>query len=502
VAPQPLDVRTCSASGVKFFDRNADGVRDPDDPGIPRFLIFADYDDDGRLDPIEPRTPSDNDGQWVLYDIRPPDGEYHLRETTLLRRSRTLPVATDWVCSYPNDGTPGGTGSAAEGRFPCAWGPLDVNEVPNARGHDFGNWFPARLTVEKVIEPAGDPGLFDLLVNGRVALPSAGDGSSRTISVPPGTYTVSELAVDGTNASDYHSTVECSPNTSRRGGVRPGTVFESIKLVAGDRATCTFRNIRPGSPAIAIEKVGPELAEAGDALQYRFYVTNPGDVPFPASDVEVADERCDDPPKLDEKQDGSGADGSPDTLDPVDTWVYRCVNRTAAPGDDCEPFRIDNTGTVTGSAEGTTVDDQDSASTVLLCPSPPFDPVPPPTTPPDGQEPGPVAPPGRTPPEAGAAGVASLKFRQATRGCISGRVRRLDLSGSRIRRVRVFVNGRRVRSLTVRTLQRRLTPRVTLPPGRYRVTALVTFQPGAGTPPVRLSRIVRVCAAAVPPVTG
>jgi hypothetical protein len=36
VAPQPLDVRTCSASGTKFFDRNANGVRDPDDPGIPR----------------------------------------------------------------------------------------------------------------------------------------------------------------------------------------------------------------------------------------------------------------------------------------------------------------------------------------------------------------------------------------------------------------------------------------------------------------------------------
>jgi Prealbumin-like fold domain len=502
VAPQPLDVRTCSASGVKFFDRDADGMRDPDDPGIPRFQIFADYDDDGRLDRLEPRTLSDNDGQWVLYDIRPPDGDYRLRETTLVRRSRTQPVATDWVCSYPNDSTPGGTGSAPEGRFRCAWGPLDVDEVPNARGRDFGNWFPARLTVEKVVEPADDPGLFDLFVNRRVVLPSAGDGSSTTISVPPGTYTVSELAAAGTNASDYRSTVQCRRNPTRRGGVRLGTVFESIELFAGDRATCTFRNIRPGSPAIAIEKVGPELAEAGDALQYGFYVTNPGDVPFPESGVEVADERCDDPPELDEKQDGSGADDSPGTLDPGDTWVYRCANRTAAPGDDCEPSRIDNIGTVSGSAEGTTVDDEDSASTVLLCPSPPFDPVPPPTTPPGGQEPGPVAPPGRTPPEAGAAGVASLKFRQATRGCISGRVRRLDLSGSRIRRVRVFVNGRRVRSLTVRTLQRRLTPRVTIPPGRYRVTALVTFQPGAGTPPVRLSRIVRVCAAAVPPVTG
>jgi uncharacterized repeat protein (TIGR01451 family) len=499
VAPQPLDVRTCSASGVKFFDRDADGVRDPDDPGIPRFLIFADYDDDGELDELEPRTLSDNDGQWVLYDIRPPDGNYRLRETTLVRRSRTRPVATDWVCSYPT----GGTGSGTAGRFPCAWGPIDVDLVPNIGGRDFGNWFPAQLTLEKVVEPAGDPGRVDLAVNGQVVLPSAGNGSSITIRVPPGVYTASEIATPGTNGAEYRSTVECRRNPTRRGGLRVGTVFEDTQLFAGDRATCTFRNIRPGSPAIAIRKVGPEVAVAGEALQYRFYVTNPGDVAFPATGVVVSDERCDDPPELTEKEDGSGADDSPGTLDPGDTWVYRCVNRIPAPSDDCEPFRIDNTSTVTGSAAGATVDDEDLASTVLLCPSPPFPDVVPPIGPPSEPDvPGPVAPPGRTPPQAGVAGVASLKFRQATRGCISGRVRRLDLSGSRIHRVRVFVNGRRVRNLTVRTLERRLTPRVTIPSGRYRVTALVIFQPGAGTPPVRLSRVVRVCAAAPPPVTG
>ncbi len=32
VAPRRLDVRTCSASGTKFFDRDADGVRDPTSP--------------------------------------------------------------------------------------------------------------------------------------------------------------------------------------------------------------------------------------------------------------------------------------------------------------------------------------------------------------------------------------------------------------------------------------------------------------------------------------
>ena len=51
------------------------------------------------------------------------------------------------------------------------------------------------------------------------------------------------------------------------------------------------------------------------------------------------------------------------------------------------------------------------------------------------------------------------------------------------------------RNLTVRTLQRRVTPRVTLPPGRYRVVAHVSFQRGSGTPPVTLTATVRICGA-------
>ena len=501
VAPQPLDVRTCSASGTKFFDRDADGMRDPEDPGIPRFLIFADYNDDGVLDANEPRTVSDRRGRWVLYDIRPPDGTYMLRET-LLRQSLTAPVALDWMCSYPNNSTSGGTGSAPGGRFSCGWGPIRVADDPDARGKDFGNWFPARLTLRKEIEPASDPGTFDLLVNGQVVLAEAGDGASITIRVPPGVYDVSERPSGATNGADYRSTVECKRNPSRRSNRRAGTVFTSVALSAGARAICSFRNLRPGAPAIAIDKVGPDLADAGDTLRYTLYVTNPGDVPFPASGVVVRDPNCDDPPELVEKQGASGADGSPNTLDPGDTWVYRCSNATPDPGDDCEPTTVDNTGTVTGSTGGGSVTDQSSISTILLCPDqpPPLPPTPP--GPDGGGQPGPVAPPGPRPPQAGAAGVARFLFRQATAGCITDRVPHVDFSGSRIRAIRVFVNGSLRRNLTVRTLQRRVTPRVTFPPGRYRLTVRVVFQRGAGTPPVTFARIIRICGAAAPPVTG
>jgi hypothetical protein len=496
VRPQPLNVRTCSASGTKFFDVNANGLRDPGDPGIPRFQIFADYSPfNGELDPGEPRTFSDDEGHWVLYDIRPPTGTYQLRETLLARRSRTLPVALDWMCSFPTTTGPGD-------RFPCAWDPIDASVEPNARGRDFGNWFPARLTLEKVIEPAGDPGRFDLLVNGEVVVPAAGDGASVTIGLPPGLYDISEVAAAGTNGGDYESSVECRRNPTRRGGLRAATVWEDLPLSAGDRATCTFRNIRPGSPAIAIRKVGPALAEAGETLRYTFYVTNPGDVPFPEAGVAVSDPACDAQPALDEKQDSSGADDSPSTLDPGDTWVYTCSNRTTDPGESCEPSRVDNTGTVTGSTNGSTVDDDDSISTVLLCPDEPVPPRPEPPGPDGQEEPGPVVPPGPTPPNAGDAGVARFLFRQATRRCITERVPRVNFRGTNIHRIRVFVNGSLRRNLTVRSLQRRVTPRVTFSPGRYRVTVRVTFQRGAGTPPLTLSRVIRICGPGAPPVTG
>jgi hypothetical protein len=226
-------------------------------------------------------------------------------------------------------------------------------------------------------------------------------------------------------------------------------------------------------------------------------------VPFPASGVTVSDPNCDEPPALVRKEDASGTDASPRTLNPGDTWVYGCERRTNDPGDDCEPSRVDNTGTVAGDTETSSVQDADSISTVLLCPDQPPEPPTPPN--PDGgggDEPGPVAPVGPTPPKAGVASVAGLRFREATQGCITNRVPRVNFRGTNVRRIRIFVNGQLRRNLTVRTLQRRVTPRVTLDPGRYRVTVRVVFQRGAGSPPVTLSGVVRICAAGPPPVTG
>jgi hypothetical protein len=179
--------------------------------------------------------------------------------------------------------------------FPCAWGPISMAKTTYARGRDFGNYQSAPLVVRKELEPSGDPGRFDLLVNSRVVVAAAGDGSRRMVAVGPGVYTVSEAAVAGTNPADYRSTVECKRDT-RRNQVRAGGVYERLTLSSGERVVCTFRNVRNGAPAIAIDKTGPATAGAGETLRYTLYVTNPGYVPFPAASVRVTDPNCDDPP--------------------------------------------------------------------------------------------------------------------------------------------------------------------------------------------------------------
>ena len=403
------------------------------------------------------------------------------------------------TCSYPNANTP--TAAPAPrpgGLFRCGWGPIRSAATTYARFKDFGNYVPATLVVEKQLEPSSDPGRFDLLVNGRVVVAAAGDGAIRASRVRPGAYTVSEVAAAGTNAANYRSSVECKVGT-RGTRVRLGSVYADLRLRSGQLAVCTFRNVRLGSPAIAIDKVGPASATAGDTLRYQLVVRNPGDIPFPAASVKVVDPNCDDPPVLVGKADPPGADATPRTLDPGDVWTYSCSKKTAAP-EDCRPSVVTNTAIVTGEAGGSTRERTAAVS------------IPPSRAPPSLHEPSsslsslrrPLCHRGRRrPTPTMRRSPVPLSVRPSPGAFAAG----LRESTSRARGSHassVFVNNRPVRALTVRTLQRRLTPRVTLPPGRYSLRVRVTFQRGTGSPAVLLQATIRVCAAraARPPFTG
>jgi len=77
-------------------------------------------------------------------------------------------------------------------------------------------------------------------------------------------------------------------------------------------------------PALSIDKTGPATAQAGSAVLYTLVVTNPGDVPFMAPNVNVTDALCEAPPMLKTKN----GDASPGQLDPGDSWTYTCTVQT------------------------------------------------------------------------------------------------------------------------------------------------------------------------------
>jgi hypothetical protein len=207
VAPRPLAVRTCSASGTKFHDLNQNGHRDAGEPGLARWMIWADYDDDGVRDANEPYAITDDEGQYVINDIRPPDGTYTLREALWTKKARRRARASHVTCSYPNDGTPGGTGSAPGGMFPCGWGPIDTSTMTDARGKDFGNYEP-------VEPPPPPPPPASTSAPATTATATAPAAPSTTTASGPSTTTAAASTATAPAATTAASTTSTATSTA------------------------------------------------------------------------------------------------------------------------------------------------------------------------------------------------------------------------------------------------------------------------------------------------
>ena len=108
------------------------------------------------------------------------------------------------------------------------------------------NRHKAQVTLTKDLVPSSDPGRFDLklISNTQVKLvkASAADGDFGSIQVAPGTWTVSESAVSGTNLADYSSSIACTLN-GNPGPSGSGTSLP-VTLAPADVLACTITNNR------------------------------------------------------------------------------------------------------------------------------------------------------------------------------------------------------------------------------------------------------------------
>ncbi|MDX6679200.1 MAG: hypothetical protein QOE31_3252, partial [Solirubrobacteraceae bacterium] len=214
VDPTPIILRQCTASGTKFEDSNANGVKDPGEPGLAGWRMYVDSDGDGAYDVGEPFAIT-SDGSAGA----PPIGTYTIGDISAGSQTiREAPPAGDtstWRCGP----TPGPTGTLSSGGVTptasCHYTQTFVASS-NFTAQDFGNYRNPTIEVVKNLVPAADAGRFDLKIDGVTKKANAGDTDTTTPqSVALGTaHTLTETGASApsTNLSDYTSGYSCTTN--------------------------------------------------------------------------------------------------------------------------------------------------------------------------------------------------------------------------------------------------------------------------------------------------
>jgi hypothetical protein len=276
---------------------------------------------------------------------------------------------------------------------------------------------------------------------------------------------------NGTKETTAGGSSNNDDNSAQKNGATPsGNICASVPIIPppppppppGCTSNCTPA---PQLPVIAIDKSGPATALAGTAVPYTLVVTDPGPTAFPAATVAVTDPLCSSAPSLVTKNN----DGSPDVLNPGDSWTYTCSVTTQL-GQDA----IHNTGNVTGTdTNGRQASASDTADTVLNQPASGVAPLLP--------------------------GVARLR---GPTGCISNATHVLTVRGKRIARVSFYVDGRYVGTRTKPNSGSAYTVTVRgsrLRTGAHRVIARVTYLPDTNPRSKTLTLAFARCARAVTP---
>jgi uncharacterized repeat protein (TIGR01451 family) len=138
-----------------------------------------------------------------------------------------------------------------------------------------------RVKLVKELDPADDPGRFDLTLNGTTSDNGGegyGDGDTTGfVTVSAGAVTIAESAHAGTAAGKYDSSVECDSGKGSATGTSHG-----FSIVNGESVTCTFANHRKRGRLIVEKIVVNDDGGTKVASDFSFQVNGGSPVAFEA----------------------------------------------------------------------------------------------------------------------------------------------------------------------------------------------------------------------------
>jgi hypothetical protein len=136
------------------------------------------------------------------------------------------------------------------------------------------------LTIEKELPIMGDPGLFDLLLDGSALVTDVGNGGTTgPQSLEPGTYTIAEVAGTDTTLDAYRTTVTCEDEKGVFIDAESATKID-VDVADGQDVVCVFENTLRGT--LTAKKA---LVPAGDPGLFDLAIEDGDGVIASATDV-------------------------------------------------------------------------------------------------------------------------------------------------------------------------------------------------------------------------
>jgi fimbrial isopeptide formation D2 family protein/uncharacterized repeat protein (TIGR01451 family) len=133
------------------------------------------------------------------------------------------------------------------------------------------------LTVVKDLNPADDPGRFDLRVDGTTEANGVGDGGSTgALTLETGSHSVGERADGVTDLADYASWIECRSNGGQGGVIASAAGSGPLSVFVTDDANvlCVISNTRVNVSIVKSNDAGEAgHVEPGDLVHYELTVT-------------------------------------------------------------------------------------------------------------------------------------------------------------------------------------------------------------------------------------